>query len=269
MIGGSKVNTDQAFELLTDAGVTEESSIQTVRRWLRERKINYEGKGHRKTEYILADTDQAITMLKDAGVEESLAIQTVRRWLGEGKIRSVGNGNQRTEYIPNETASKRFLYKPTNQDKIIHQLKVKLKAQDEQITGIEKLHQTSINTLIQQRDKLNEEKVNLENENNELQRETIKLLKENFDLRNELLNLKEELSKGDKRSPNKNQNTPPPPKTTNYRQRLGLSKMASDKEVLTGYKKLLKITHPDQGGNATAFHYIKTDYDHFKNSIKE
>ncbi|MDQ7860949.1 hypothetical protein RCO48_07755 [Peribacillus frigoritolerans] len=43
------MNTDQAFDLLKDAGVTESSSIQTVRRWLREGKIKYEGgNGNRK-----------------------------------------------------------------------------------------------------------------------------------------------------------------------------------------------------------------------------
>ncbi len=44
--------------------------------------------------------------------------------------------------------------------------------------------------------------------------------------------------------------------------------MASNKEVLAEYKGLLKITHPDHGGNAKVFHYIKTDYDNFRNSIK-
>ncbi|MBR8644041.1 hypothetical protein KEH51_02900 [[Brevibacterium] frigoritolerans] len=36
------MNTDQTFDLLKDAGVSESSSIQTVRRWLREGKIKYE-----------------------------------------------------------------------------------------------------------------------------------------------------------------------------------------------------------------------------------
>lgn len=263
----NSVNTDQAFDLLKDAGVTDDISIQTVRRWLLERKINYQGNGKQKTGYILDDTDQAFTMLKDAGVAESIGFQIVRRWLREGKIQNVGTGNEITEYILNETASKRFLNNPTDQDKIIHKLKVRVKAQDEHIKGLEQLQKTSIKTLIQQRDKLNKDIVNLDNEKSEFQRETRKLLKENIDLRNELLKLKEELSKGNKRDPDMTQATPPP-KQNNYRQKLGLSKTASHKEVLVGYKKLLKITHPDHGGNATAFHYIKTDYDHFRDSSK-
>ena len=38
------MNTDQAFDLLQNAGLSESSSIQTVRRWLREGKIKYEGR---------------------------------------------------------------------------------------------------------------------------------------------------------------------------------------------------------------------------------
>ena len=44
--------------------------------------------------------------------------------------------------------------------------------------------------------------------------------------------------------------------------------MASDKEVLTEYKGLLKITHPDHGGNAKLFHYIRTDYEIFKKVLR-
>jgi regulator of replication initiation timing len=262
------VNTEQAFLLLKEAGLTEDSSIQTIRRWLRERKINYEGTGLRKTGYILDDTDQALNMLKDAGVAESFGVQIVQRWLSEGKIKTVGTGNRKAEYRPDEATSKRFLNNPTDEDKIIRQLKVRLKAQDEHIKGIEQLHRTSINTLTQQKDKLNREIFILENEISDLQRETKKLLKENIDLHNALLKLKEELSKGNTSNPEKNQASYPA-KKIDYRQKLGLSKAASPKEVLAGYKKLLKMTHPDQGGNATAFHYIKTDYDHFRNSIKE
>lgn len=260
------VNTDQAYELLTDAGVNEEISIQTVRRWLRERKIIYVGTVPQNSGYILDDTDQALNMLKDAGVSERIGIQIVRRWLREGKIQNVGNG--RSKYLPNETLSKVYLNNDTDQDKIIGQLKVKINTQDELIKEMGQLHKTSIDTLIQQRDHLNKEIINLEYENSDLQKETKKLLKENIELRNQLLKLTEELSKGNKKEHDKIPVTLPP-KMNDYRQKLGLSKTASNKEVFAGYKKLLKVTHPDHGGNATAFHYIKTDYDYFRNSIKE
>ena len=260
------VNTDQAFDFLRQAGVTEDICIQTVRRWLRERKINYEGNGLRKSGYILEDTDQAFDMLMDAGVPEGMCTPLVRRWLREGKIQNVGNGKLVTETIPKEIATKRVGH--TDQEKVIRQLKVKIKAQDEHIEGMEKLHQNSINTLIQQRNKLKIEIAHIDKEKNELQKETKKLLQENIDLRNELLKLKEELSRGSKREQEQT-HIPPPPMQTNYRQKLGLSKTAGPKEVLAGYKKLLIKTHPDHGGNAAAFHYIKSDYDQFRSTNKE
>lgn len=260
------MNTEQAFNLLRDAGVTEDLCIQTVRRWLRERKINYEGTGLRKTGYILDDTDQAFDMLKDAGVSESIGVQIVRRWLREGKIQDVGTGNRKPEYIPTETTKKQTSINLIDQDKIIRQLKIRIKAQDEHIKGMEKLHQTSINTLIQQRNKLKIEIAQLEKENRNLQSETKKLLEENLALRNELLKMKEELNRGINRD---SEDALSPHKTYDNRHKLGLAKTASDKEVLAGYKKLLKLTHPDHGGNARAFHYIKMDYDDFRKCIKE
>ena len=259
------MNTDQAFELLRDAGVTEDICINVVRRWLRERKINYEGNVQQKSGYILENTKQAINMLSDAGVAESIGNQVVQRWLMEGKIQTEGIRKRVTEYIPDESASKRYLNEHTEKDKIIRQLKVTIKAQNEQIKEIEQLYKTSTNTIIKQRDKLNKEIVNLENEKSQLQREANNLLKENIQLRNQLIKLKDELLSGNKKDPDKAHATLPP-KVNDYYQKLGLSKTASHKEVLTGYKKLLKVTHPDHGGHASAFHYIKTEYDNFRNS---
>jgi regulator of replication initiation timing len=261
------VNTDQAFDFLREAGVTEDICIQTVRRWLRERKINYEGNGLQKSGYILEDTDQAFDMLLDAGVPQSMSTQLVRRWLREGKIQNVGNGTRENESIPKENAIKRGAN--TDQDKMIRQFKVKIKAQEEHIEGMEKLHQNSINTLIQQRNKLKMEIAHIDKEKNELQKEMKKLLQENITLRNEMLKLKEELSRGSKKEQEQQAHTPPPPMQTHHRHKLGLSRTASSKDVLAGYKKLLKITHPDHGGNAAAFHYIKADYDQFRSTIKE
>jgi hypothetical protein len=260
------VNTEQAFEILKDAGVTEDVSIDTVRRWLRERKVTYDGTRHRSTGYILEDTDQAINMLKDAGVTESKGIQIVQRWLREGKIQNMGPRKRKTEMLPNETSPKWFSNNSGEQDKIIRQLQVKIKAQDEHINGIEKLHQDSINALIQQRNKLKKEIINLENENSKIQTEYKKVLKENIDLHNELIKIKEKISKGNKSDSVETEDAAPPFKSNDYRQKLGLSKSASQKEVLSGFKKILKLTHPDHGGNAAAFHYIKVDYDYFRKS---
>ncbi|GHH99497.1 hypothetical protein [Neobacillus kokaensis] len=258
------MNTDQAYEMLIDAGVTEENSILTVRRWLRERKITFEGKGQNKSGYQFNDTVQALSMLKDAGIAENQGMQIVQRWLSEGRVQNIG---RKTEYISNGTEETRSLRVSRDSDSMIRQLKAKIKAQDEQIKGIEQLHQTSIHSLIQQRDKLQKEWLKQEKEKNELQYETKKLLRENMDLRNEVLKLKEELSKGTPKE-RKQQGAQLPLQTNDYRQKLGLSKSASQKEILAGYKKLLKVTHPDHGGSPEAFHYIKTEYDFYKNRMK-
>ncbi|MFI8495887.1 hypothetical protein ACIGC1_23805 [Peribacillus butanolivorans] len=257
------MNTDQAFDLLKDAGVTESISIQTVRRWMREGKIKYEGGNkNRKTGYIIDDTDQAFDLLNDAGITESISIQTVRRWMREGKIKYEGNGNRETGYIINDTVSKVSINDriDQNKDEIIHRLKLKIQAQDKHIKGIEELHESAKKILIQQRDKFKKEVVILKNEKSKLQIETKDLLKENIELRNELIKVKE-----NKRD---NYNFDSNNQSNDYSEKLGLAKMASNKDVIAEYKGLLKITHPDHDGNAKVFHYIKTDYDNFRKFIK-
>ncbi|PLS08446.1 hypothetical protein [Neobacillus cucumis] len=261
------MNTDQAFEFLKAAGLSEDNCVETVRRWLREKKIIYLGKGaFQQNDYIIQDTEEAINLLNDAGVAPSVGIQVVQRWLYEGKIQKVGNGNQLTEYIANVKNPKQVINPPSDQDKLIRELKAKVKVQDEHIKELEELHKSSVKTFIQQRNKLQKEILNLELEKNELQKETKKVLKDNIELRSELLYLKEKLSKQGKRVPEK-VHISSSVQTLDYRKKLGLSKTASEKEVLTRYKKLLKITHPDHGGNPVVFHYVKTDYDHYKNGM--
>jgi len=264
---GTKVNTDQAFQLLKDAGVAEDVGILTVRRWLLERKVKYDPTKQNNTGYILDDTDQAINLLMDAGVASSKGMLIVKRWLREGKIHNVGDGEQLSEYILSEIDSKQNSTNHSNQERVIRQLRAKIKSQDEHIKGLEELHENSINRLMQQKEKLKKEMVHLENEKRELQGESGSLLKENIHLRKELLKLKDELYKGTKSEPEK---TPiRQVKLHDFHQKLGLSKTASDKEVVAGYKKLLKVTHPDSGGNEAAFHYIKSDYDQFRSKMKE
>lgn len=260
------MNTDQAFELLKDAGVAEDVGILTVRRWLLERKVKYSPAKRREAGYILDDTDQAINLLMDAGVASSKGMEIVKRWLREGRIQNVGEGKQLSEYISSEQDAKQYSTNLSNQERVIRKLKAKLKAQDEQIKGLEELHENSVHRLLQQKENYKNELVQLENEKRKFQRETSSLTKENIQLRKELLRLKEELYKGHKSEPEKT--APRPSKSHDYRQKLGLSKTASSKEIVAGYKKLLKITHPDSGGNEAAFHYIKSDYDQFRNNMK-
>ena len=53
------------------------------------------------------------------------------------------------------------------------------------------------------------------------------------------------------------------------KQKLGLSKMASNQEILSAYKELLKLAHPDRGGNAKLFQYIKADFDQIRKNFKK
>ncbi|WP_042454339.1 J domain-containing protein [Neobacillus dielmonensis] len=261
------MNTDQAYDLLKTAGVSDDISIQTVRRWLREQKINFAGKTRRgDTDYILNDTDQAINLLKDAGVAPNIGIQVVKRWLHEGKIEKIGKGSQIVDYLKNESNPNRLNSGPPDLDRTIRDLKIKIKAQDDHIKGLQEIHKTSIHALSQQRNKLHKELVKLESENNKLQTQSKKVLEENIELRKAILKLKEELIRQGKRDSEKPQSIPTP-NTHDYRQKLGLSRTADQKQVLAAFKKLLKLTHPDHGGNAAAFHYIKTEYDQFKNSF--
>lgn len=204
------------------------------------------------------DTDQAFDMLKKAGITDS--IETFRRWLREGKIKATG-------FKIDDKSLKMFINERTypDKDEIIRQLKLKIKAKDEHIEGIEELHENATKLLIKQRDKLHKEIAQLKNEKNNLRKETIDLLKENIGLRDELIEVKEKLLNGSKSDSDHFHFTS---QSKDYNKKLGLSKMASTKEVLAGYKELLKVSHPDHGGNAKAFHYIKTDYDDFRNSIK-
>jgi hypothetical protein len=264
--GGLIVNTDQAFDFLKNAGVSEDKSIQTVRRWMRERKISYEGKtGQRESGYIFEDTDQAIELLKDAGVSAGAGIPLVKRWYHEGKIRKVGEVYKLSEYLSNQ---RRLENKPIKQDHKLLDIKEKIKAQDKQLQGLEELHKNSVRALIEQRNKLKRELAVLMKEKTEWQVESEKILKENVELRKELIKLREELTRKGKRVEETTQDSTIS-HVSDYHQKLGLSKKAGEKEVLVRFKKLLKLTHPDHGGNPAAFHYIKTDYDQFKTSLRD
>ena len=204
------------------------------------------------------NTDQAFDLLKEAGITNSP--ETFRRWLREGKIKATG-------FTIDDQALKLFINEHTypDKDEIIRQLKLKIKAKDQYIEGFEELHQTSTKELIKQRNKLNKEMFLLKNEQSKLRKETLDLLRENIELNDKLIKLKETLFKENKRD---DHHFHPTSRLDDYSQKLGLSKMASNKEVLTGFKELLKISHPDQGGNAKLFQYLKTDYDHFRKNIK-
>ena len=207
----------------------------------------------------ILNTDQAFDLLTEAGITNNP--ETFRRWIREGKIKATG-------FTIDDQALKRFIHEYTysDKDKVIQQLKLKIKERDQYIEGIEELHKTSAKELIKQRNMLHKEIVILKNEHSKLHKEAMDLLRENIDLQNKLNELKETLLKGNKSD---DQSVHPTSPLDHYCQKLGLSKRASHREVVIGYKKLLKMSHPDQGGNAKLFQYLKMDYDHFRKRFKD
>lgn len=203
------------------------------------------------------NTDQAFSLLKEAGITDN--IETFKQWLREGKIKATG-------FTVDDKALIRFMKTQTKLDKdqIIQQLKLRIKAKDAEIKGLEDLHAAQSKVLIQQRDKLYNEIVLLQIERNHLKKETIHLLKENIELRDELIALKEKFFKGET-----NKDAPDSFSSSDIRQKLGLTKLAIDKDVITAYKELLKKAHPDHGGNEKLFHYIKTEFDQFRSNLKD
>jgi hypothetical protein len=202
------------------------------------------------------NTDQAFNLLKEAGITDKP--ETFRRWLREGKIKATG-------FTIDDDSLAHFLKEHSYPDKdlLIRQLRVKIKAQEEYIEGIEKLHETSTRTFSQQRDQLNNEILYLKKVESKLRKEMMDLLKENIELRNRLIDQKIGPSYGEKTRRSSIANH-----VHEYRQKLGLSKIAGTKEMLARYKELLKNAHPDHGGNPRLFQYIKTEYDQFKRDIE-
>ena len=206
----------------------------------------------------ILNIDQAFDVLMEAGITNNP--ETFKHWIREGKIKAIG-------FTIDDQELKRFMneYTCLDKDKVIQQLKLKIKERDQYIEGIEELHKTSTRELIKQRNSLNKEVVILKNEQNQLRKETMDLLRENIELHNRLKESKETRVNGNKSDDPLFHPTAP---FDHDRQKLGLSKKASPSEMLTRFKELLKIAHPDKGGNAKLFHYLKTDYDHFRKRFK-
>lgn len=203
-------------------------------------------------------SDKAFALLQEAGITDS--VDTFRKWLNEGRIKSVG-------IFIDEHSLERFIkdYKNPDKDQIIHQLRAKIHAQNNQIIGIEKLHESTTSALFKQKEQLTNEILLLKKENQRLQQEMMDLLKENIKLRDQLIQFKDlSFSNNQKRSDSTEAST----SLHIDKQKLGLSKMASNQEVLSAYKELLKVSHPDRGGDAKLFQYIKADFDQFRQKMK-
>lgn len=208
---------------------------------------------------------EAVEELTKAGVSESIRTLTIRKWIKEGKITSSENNGysvdkQTTKLLQNSL--------PDEKNEIIKKLQTKIKLQDEYIEGIKAIHKDTTNSYITQRENLNQEISLLKNENNDLQKEVTQLLKENISLRDDLIRYKE-----NSMNKNKNRDHDQQQPTSNYHLReyqhkLGLAKIAGKKEIVASYKELLKLTHPDHGGDPKCFHYIKADFDTFKRNLK-
>lgn len=186
------------------------------------------------------NTEQAFDKLKEAGVTDS--IQTVRRWLRDGVIKATRSENRKAGYIIDQEALKEFINERTGRDK------------DEQIKELEK-EVNRLKAMIQKK-----ERGNMSKENRRLQLEV-------DELRSENLNLKMKLSMSTIEKSNMDTSYSSF-QSIDYNKKLGLSDTATNEEVLAKFKELIMACHPDKGGDAKTFQYIKADYDNFRNSIK-
>ena len=204
-------------------------------------------------------SDKAFALLKEAGITDN--VDTYRSWVREGRIKAIG-------LSIDDRSLEQFMkdYKNPDKDVIIKQLKAKIHAQNNHIIGIEQLHENATHTFFKQREQLNKEILTLKKENQKLQKESMELLKENIALRDQLIKLKENAFMHNEQNSvsSKSSST-----THTNKQKLGLSKMASNQEILSAYKELLKLAHPDHGGNAKLFQYIKADFDQIRKNFKK
>ena len=202
--------------------------------------------------------DKAFSLLKEAGITDN--VDVFREWVREGRIKSIG-------LTIDDHSLVRFMkdYKNPDKDLMIRQLKAKIHAQNNQIIGIENLHESTIQTSSRQREQLKKEVLFLKKENQRLQQESMDLLKENIALRDRIIKLKENASSPNQQN-SRSLESPSPLQVD--KQKLGLSKMASNQEILSAYKELLKLSHPDRGGNAKLFQYIKADFDRIRKRFR-
>ncbi|WP_066174668.1 hypothetical protein [Bacillus marinisedimentorum] len=202
------------------------------------------------------NTDQAFKKLKSAGVTDS--IQTVRRWLREGKIKAKRTENRKAGYIIENDDLQRFINERTGRDK------------DKRIKELEyKIKQKERGVLAKENHKLQLEVDRLRQENLNLKMKSMKqTIDENRNTSNshsffsdmsdeDLRQYRQKLFGQDLILPSKN-----------YREELGLSSGVTNQEVVKEFKKLLRILHPDTGGNAKLFQRVKEDYDDFIKTTK-
>jgi len=209
--------------------------------------------------------NEAVEMLTKAGVSENIRTLTIRKWIKEGKITSDDTNGASIDHQSTEPLHLRLR---DEKKEMIRQFQSQLKVQEGYIEGIKALHENSI----KQREQLHQEISLLKKEKNDLQEEVNSLQKENIRLRNEIIQLKEHSihTNSSKTQEPKKETAPLQIRfpLQDYRDKLGLSKVSGKKEVMSAYKELLKLSHPDHGGQLKSFQYIKADFDQFKKDFK-
>lgn len=233
------------------------------------------------------NTDQAFEKLKEAGVTGS--IQTVRRWLRNGKIKASRSENRKAGFEIDEGDLKRFINERTGMDKDerIKYLEEKYKQLNDQYQPMyedwlkvlkenRELKQSKVENekLKRKIELLRDENKALENAYKTVREINDRLTKENESKNNSFFDNFERLKQRAKANADYWQSHNfdfnlfmQPQKKQNYRENLGLSSNCSDEELKKEFKKLLKILHPDTGGNAKLFQQMKADYDAFRKSI--
>ncbi|MED0758853.1 hypothetical protein P4S93_13945 [Aneurinibacillus thermoaerophilus] len=177
------------------------------------------------------NTYEALDRLKQAGITDS--IQTLRRWLRDGTIKAQRSENRKAGFEVDAEDLKRFINERTGADK------------DERIRQLEE----EIRRLKEKNERLKADDIDLDEEEDDL------LTRMNIDFIKQLKQQQQMLLYKQQ-------------KQNDARYRLGLTETSTDDEVLQEFKKLLKILHPDSGGNAKLFNDIKQQYNEFRRYIQ-
>ncbi|WP_186578066.1 hypothetical protein [Aquibacillus kalidii] len=309
------MNTNEAFEKLKEAGVTD--NIQTVRRWLREGEIKATRSEYRKAGFdisyssLISFIDKRTGMYKEIENKElSKSIDEIYEQNSELEIKIwklEKENKELKEKVPDyeDDFSKRVNRLSKNLHPCFKELEYQLdldiaewlslfsinvqnKIRDidlsyrncKQIRERSSFYDLLINYSAitgKQMNRYIELTVSLEgrlfNTNKEIDNQLVKgSTKDEID---SLLDQLEELiierkNEGSKQSnydwsklfSNIAQNN------INYREKLGLSSNVTDSEVKKEFKRVLKILHPDHGGNAKLFQEYKTMYDDFRKKLK-
>jgi|SRR5699024_2470275 len=215
------------------------------------------------------NTEEAFNQLKSADITNS--IQTLRRWLREGTIKAERSENRKVGFNIDEKDLQRFINERTGRgkDEEIKLLRKKVKNLEKDIYRIEDSHEEDLKILYKQRKENKEEfdrKLEFRNDLVKSQRKTIESQRTMIDmLKEEIDELKKNTnSKFNSDSFNFNNLYNSFDTLTPYKKKLGMSPNTTKADVKNKLREVMSNAHPDRGGNAKVFQYLKAEYDSFR-----